>query len=547
MSYKRNSKSRIARLMLALTLMGSVGQRITNNVSAMRGQETVISINNNTNNNVFSKQNYGIHELDFDLAAPVKNGKLTDDAKKFGRLLTCNPVLESGRVDKNGKFKRDKAYDVQSVKDSVLRSFVSNYTKFVDGINDKCGESSFGAMYKVIATNVAKKELFDFTFSDVKDSKQNDAVFSLLLAVIGGIGGSFDKKAASVEGYRNFLKNFVNGITGHEQVESSLSALIVSEGGARLLAAEDVSSLGEDDKVIYSNAAFVDIDEKLLAIDAEISNGILQTLNGFVDEGQGNFVSIGDDLYLISNNAADDDGISLLGTLAAIRVYSNSGNINDAVEEYKSIAKSPLKDKGKDLLNNSYAALHSWSKDTFPEEEKEGAINFVLNVKDAYSKNIEQEVNRNDFLESFDEARDEEDIFKRVVGMVSSVFPNIFQATQIMEHPAYGAFLRHVLVGSGVDEKGNPGGTKGNKKGFKTGGDEPGDGAGEKKGLSTGAKVAMGITIPVAVLVAAGVLAWKTGYGAKIWGKIKTLTNPDGKKRSDIKFNSQGKEPVVKN
>ena len=77
MSYKRNSKSRIARLMLALTLMGSVGQRITNNVSAMKEQETVISINNNTNNNVFSKQNYGIHELDFDLAAPVKNGKLT--------------------------------------------------------------------------------------------------------------------------------------------------------------------------------------------------------------------------------------------------------------------------------------------------------------------------------------------------------------------------------------------------------------------------------------------------------------------------------------
>ena len=73
------------------------------------------------------------------------------------------------------------------------------------------------------------------------------------------------------------------------------------------------------------------------------------------------------------------------------------------------------------------------------------------------------------------------------------------------------------------------------------------DNPGEKKGLSTGAKVAMGITIPAAVLAATGVALWKTGYGAKIWGKIKTLMNKDGNRRPDIKFNSQGKEPIVKN
>ena len=102
MSYKRNSKSRIARLLLALTLMGGVGQRITNNISYAMNNVSLNNMNNMSNRFQASNGNFGgFEELAIDsLENPVDGyGDLTDSAKLFAKLVSCELEVENGEIN----------------------------------------------------------------------------------------------------------------------------------------------------------------------------------------------------------------------------------------------------------------------------------------------------------------------------------------------------------------------------------------------------------------------------------------------------------------
>ena len=177
-------------------------------------------------------------------------------------------------------------------------------------------------------------------------------------------------------------------------------------------------------------------------------------------------------------------------------------------------------------------------------------MKFVLLIQKLY--NAINGLTPNFTVSGFAEALKSNDLLVRLLQMICAAFKGNDGISEVMTGIADDTckeFLKFELNGDGgagndQEQQGKGKSKQGKVKG--KGSDQP-DQPGEKKGLSKGAKVVMGITIPAAVLVTAGLLAWKTGYGAKIWGKIKTLMNPDGKKRSDIKFNSQGNKPVVKN
>ena len=193
-------------------------------------------------------------------------------------------------------------------------------------------------------------------------------------------------------------------------------------------------------------------------------------------------------------------------------------------------------------------SMNSTSLKSLSEEDGKKVLDLVNSISEAFFENVDIDGDARS-LNNFNGDFNTVDGIKLLAASIKPSLGSQMLTLQPDEYAALTEMLETLLAKKldGEDPKKvnlnkikGPNSEKDNPNGEK-------DNPGEKKGLSTGAKVAMGITIPTAVLVAAGVLAWKTGYGAKIWGKIKTLTNPDGKKRPDIKFNSQGNKPVVKN
>ena len=553
MSYKRNSKSRIARLLLALTLMGGVGQRITNNISYAMN---IASLNNNMNNmkNGFQASNgsWGsFEELDIDdLDNPVgEYGDLTDNAKLFAKLVSCELEVENGKIEGTGEVTRPGVYNVNALKNTVFGVF-SNMN------NDGCFWpryiKSYGAIngfdfYAVAKLLLAGVSPVGFQFS----ASQKQDVYNIFSTNEG-----FKVPFAEVEGNSLALQNFINGLTDPKSDYSSVM-MIGKNGSVVVKNGEDLETgeLEEFDGVSLYSTAKVAIDFGGVKLAENEVGSIKGTIDSFSPKEKGNFKHFNGVNFKIKVSGSDD--VKGFATLMAINTYLEVMNesedvgaaVLEASQKYRNIVTSSICKKTQDEFEKDYDTVTGISKEKFPSSKKAEAVKFVLLVQNFYNSvgGLKPNFTTGDFAG----ALKTKDPLVRLIQMICKAFQgqDLTNFTSGMADDTCKEFLRYELNGDG--------GAGGGKKISPSGkSDKPGPGQpdsgkpgqpGEKKGLSTGAKVAMGITIPAAVLAAAGVALWKTGYGAKIWGKIKTLMNKDGNRRPDIKFNSQGKEPVVKN
>jgi len=551
MSYKRNSKSRIARLMLALTLMGGVGQRMMNDISYAMNSITISE--NMAGKFRASNGSLGsFEELDIDsLENPVDQyGDLTENAKLFAKLVSCGLEVENGKInEETGEVTRQGVYNVNALKIAVSGVF-SNMN------NDECFWpryiKSYGVIngfdfYAVAKLLLAGASPVGFKFS----TTQKQDVYNIFSTNEG-----FKEPFAEVEGNSLALQNFINGLTDPESGNYSSVMMIGKNGSVVVKKGENLGTSeleGFDGVSLYSTAKVaIDFGEVNLAKNE--FDSIKGTIDSFSPTEKGNFKRFNGVNFKIKVSGSDD--VKGFATLMAINTYLETmaaeedvGNaVLAASQKYRNIVTSSICKKTKEEFEKDYDVVAGISKDKFPSDKKADAVKFVLLVQNFY--NAVGGLKPNFTTGDFEGALKIKDPLVRLIQMICKAFQgqDLTAFTSGMADDTCKEFLKYELNGdggAGNDQRQQGKGQQGKGKDQQGKGQQ--DQPGEKKGLSTGAKVAMGITIPVAVLVAAGVLAWKTGYGAKIWGKIKTLTNPDGKKRPDIKFNSQGKEPVVKN
>ena len=551
MSYKRNSKSRIARLLLALTLMGGVGQRMADRGSYAMNVEISTSNKANVGFKASDGQWGSFEELDIDiddLENPVDQyGNLTANAKLFAKLVSCELEVENGKINEGP---RQGVYNVDALK-SAVSSVFSNMN------NDECFWpryiKSYGVIngfdfYAVAKLLLAGASPVGFKFS----TTQKQDVYSIFSTNEG-----FVAPFAKVEGNSLALQNFINGLTNPDSQHNSVM-MIGKDGSVVVKKKENLGTgeLEEFDGVPLYSTANVAIDFGGVNLAGNELGSIKGTIDSFSPKERGNFKRFNGVDFKIKVSGSDD--VKGFATLMAINTYLETmdaeGDVGNAVlaasQKYRNIVTSSICKKTKEEFEKDYDMFSGIYKGKYPIDEKDKAVKFVLLIQKLY--NAINGLTPNFTVSGFAEALKSNDLLVRLLQMICAAFKGNDGISEVMTGIADDTckeFLKFELNGDGgagndQEQQGKGKSKQGKVKG--KGSYQP-DQPGEKKGLSKGAKVVMGITIPAAVLVTAGLLAWKTGYGAKIWGKIKTLMNPDGKKRSDIKFNSQGNKPVVKN
>ena len=541
MSYKRNAKSRIARLLLALTLMGGVGQRMADRSSY--AVQAVSGVYKGFNFNVIdAKADKGlVQELDVDLDALVDKGALTYDAKKFGCFIACNPEYVGEDAPNNGVLQKKSgnvAGAIAGVKSSLLDAFNDAFDNYLNNV--PLGQGNLRVLY-----DFGKAPGLKNIDVDIEAKLNADQSMKLILTLIGDVG----KCANEASNLSKNLKFLADSVVSPED-KSAKSVIVIAEDKLVLKGINDIDSSDQGLDRVYlscdlsSVGGFVNNFNEL-EISVEKVQMVRSAAGKFLDKEAGNYVLFNGAYYRLTTNLPNK--VSMLGTLAAVAAIQDAGDVEAAKEDFAKIAKGLEKVDSK-YLDGMYDLCSKSDSTTFPEDRKVSSVEFVLMIKKYYEADVEDDedvvlkssFNFNEFAGACKKPDDErvEAVLEAAFGLDPfSKFIGFSAGNAASTHLA---FLMKALGGNvGVQKtkpKANPG----------SGSGKPGQ-PGEKKGLSTGAKVAMGITIPAAVLAAAGVALWKTGYGAKIWGKIKTLMNKDGNRRPDIKFNSQGKEPVVKN
>lgn len=550
MSYKRNSKSRIARLLLALTLMGGVGQKLTNNISYAvqldnQGKYLGIyfkAIGPNADKGLYQKiGNLNLGDMDF-----VAKGVLTEDAKIFGSLVACSPEVVEEEIDEDAGVVNKLSNNVANVVSGLKNSLYTAFSNAFDGYLTyrKVKGKALAAYY-----NAFKEDGSANIEVDLPELLEKDKRIQVLL------DDEVSDAASEAKQFADGLRALPAAVLPPSQKNNARSVILVQEGKLILQGAEFGSSEPQEVCVYLSS----DVDDlpdgfldffNSLEFSAEACQSISSAVGNFQTKIAGNYMQVDGKNYKL---VSDLKNVSVLGTLAAIATYLNKGDKvidQDVIKSYKDIANG-LQNIDEKLLSDSYDFLSKANPDAFPAKLKNGSVEFVIKVKKYYEADLDDnEIKlRQDFnFDSFSNACKIQNVSERI----GKVLETAFGLDAFSEYigfseasPTHLAFLVKMLGGNVGGQKTKP---KANP-GLGLGGSNPGQPGqpGEKKGFSTGAKVAMGITIPAAVLAATGVALWKTGYGATIINKVKDLMKGNKGTRPDIKFNGQGNKPVVKN
>ncbi len=540
MSYKRNSKSRIARLLLALTLMGGVGQRMADRGSyAMESDPTFNVIENDGANFKASNGQWGaFKELDIDvdnLKNPVdQSGNLTDDAKLFAKLVSCGLEVEKGEINENnGEVTRQGAYNVNALKSAV-------FSVFNNMNNDDCFWPRYIKSFPSTGDfgNLAVVKLFLGNSSPIGFKFETSPERSLYQLFYNS-----DKYALrDIEKNSLLLKNFIDGLTNPESQHNSV--MVIGKDGSVVVKKKEnlaTSELGDFDGVLLHSTANVAIDFNAVKLSEDEFASIKGTIDSFSPKEKGNFKRFNEVDFKIKVNGSDD--VKGFATLMAINTYleelaEDEENVGAAVlaasEKYRSIVTSSICKKTEEEFKKDYDVVAGISNGKFPINKKADAVNFVLLVQNFY--NSVGGLKENFTIADFAEALNTEDPLMRLIQMICKAFQgqDLSKFAGGMADDTCKEFLRYELNGDGgaggndqPDNSDNPGGKQGKKKG-------------KKKGLSNGKKLAMGITIPVVVAAALGIASWKTGYGQKIINKFKGLLGNKSVARPGLDITSKG-------
>jgi hypothetical protein len=531
--------------------MGGVGQKLTNNVSyavqlSEQGKYLGIyfkAIGPNADKGLYQEiGNLNLGDMDF-----VAKGVLTENAKIFGSLVACSSEVVREEIDEENGVVNKPSSNVSNVvlglKNSLYAAFSNAFDEYLT--TTKAKGKSLAAYY-----NAFKEDGSANIEVDLPELLKKDKRIQVLL------DDEVSDAASEAKEFAGGLIELSNAVLSPSRKNEAQLFILVQEGKLTLQSVAEFGSSEPRGVCVYLSSNVDDLPEGFLDFfnALKFSEAACQSISSAVGNFQtkiaGNYVQVDGKNYKLVN---DLKNVSVLGTLAAIATYLNKDDKvidQDVIKSYKDIANG-LQNIDEKLLDDSYGVLSQANPDVFPPDCKDSSVNFVMKVKKYYEADLDDsEIKlRQDFdFGNFSNACKIKDAGERI----GEVLKAAFGLDAFSEYLGFSktasthlAFLVKMLGGNVGGQKTKPKANPGSGSG-KPGSGKPGQ-PGEKKGFSTGAKVAMGITIPAAVLAATGVALWKTGYGAKIWGKIKTLMNKDGNRRPDIKFNSQGKEPVVKN
>ena len=555
MSYKRNSKSRIARLLLALTLMGGVGHRIINDKTyALQLTQAGAS---DANVNEFAGVN-GLFKANFEVNEDTKLN--SEDAKLLHILFnrSYDRLLKNAyNLDQNGFYEQKKEFNkisTQSLISGIMDGIFSNLA-----YSGSKGSKTWGGVLVANALVGLPSDSF-ITSLKSKETTFQDIVGQNVLNAISMLGEVLKKQLVNqakseaeelskkIESYISFYDNVCD--PNSEEAKSYL----IFENGSGVIEAKITGNKPDDGIFFASTAEFEEEEEVEVSIDQNGTgyNNVLQSyntvLNNFASEKkQGCILDFdGENFYVLQNQKFD---VSLAPFIAALKCLEDNGTIEDAIDLYNSLNGSDLGKKIK--IKEVYDRLRSMDNTSLKklsEDNGKKVLDLVNSISEAFFENVDIDGDARS-LNNFNGNFNTVDGIKLLAASIKLPLNNQMLTLLPEEYAALTEMLETLLAKKldGEDPKKvnlnkikDPNGKKDNPNGKK-------DNPGEKKGLSTGAKVAMGITIPAAVLAAAGVALWKTGYGAKLINKVKDLMKGNKGTRPDIKFNSQGKEPVVKN
>ena len=553
MSYKRNSKSRIARLLLALTLMGGVGQRIINDKTyALQLTQAGAS---DANVNDFAGVN-GLFKAKFEVTEDTKLN--SDDAKLLHILFnrSYDKLFKNAyNLDQNGFYEQKKEFNkvsTQSLISGIMDGIFSNLAYLGSE-----GSKTWGGVLVANALVGLPSDSF-ITSLKLKKTSFQDIVGQNVLNAISMLGEALKKQLVNqakseaeelskkIESYILFYDNVCDPKS--EDAESYL----IFENQSGVIEAKITGNKPEDGIFFASTAEFDEEVEVSIDQNGTGYNNVLQSyntvLNNFASEKkQGCILDFtGDNFYVLQNQ---NFNVSLAPFIAALKCLKDDGTIEDAIDLYKSLNGSDLgkKSKIKEVYDRLRNTDNTYLKSLSNENGKKVLV-LVNSISEAFFENVDIDDDAR-LLNNFNGNFNTVDGIKLLAASIKPPLGNQMLTLLPEEYAALTEMLETLLAKKldGEDpKKVNPNKIKGpNSKKDNPNGKK--DNPGEKKGLSKGAKVALWITIPAAVLTAAGVALWKTGYGATIINKVKDLMKGNKGTRPDIKFNGQGNKPVVKN
>ena len=383
MSYKRNSKSRIARLLLALTLMGGVGQKLTNNVSYAVQLDSDGKYLNFNFSVIDAKADKGlVQELGVDLDALVDKGALTDDAKKFGCFIACNPEYVGEEAPENGVLQKKSnnipgAIDV--VKSSLLDAFNDGFDNYLNNV--QLGQGNLKVLYDF--NKVPGTKNIDV---DIEAKLNADKSMQLILSFIGNIG----KAANEASDLSKSLKILADSVVVPED-ENAKSVIVIAEDKLVLKSINDIGSSDQGLDRVYLSCdlsgmgGFVSNFNEL-EISVEKVQMVRSAAGKFLDKEAGNYVLFNDACYRLTTNLPNK--VSMLGTLAAVAAIKDGGDVEAAKEDFAKIAKG-LEKVDKKYLEGMYDFCSKSDSTTFPEGRKDSSVEFVLMIKKYYEADVE--------------------------------------------------------------------------------------------------------------------------------------------------------------
>lgn len=553
MSYKRNSKSRIARLLLALTLMGGVGQRIINDKTyALQLTQAGAS---DANVNDFAGVN-GLFKAEFEVTEDTKLN--SEDAKLLHILFnrSYDKLFKNAyNLDQNGFYEQKKEFNkvsTQSLISGIMDGIFSNLAYLGSE-----GSKTWGGVLVANALVGLPSDSF-ITSLKLKKTSFQDIVGQNVLNAISMLGEALKKQLVNqakseaeelskkIESYILFYDNVCDPKS--EDAESYL----IFENQSGVIEAKITGNKPENGIFFASTAEFDEEVEVSIDQNGTGYNNVLQSyntvLNNFASEKkQGCILDFtGDNFYVLQNQ---NFNVSLAPFIAALKCLKDDGTIEDAIDLYKSLNGSDLgkKSKIKEFYDRLRNTDNTYLKSLSNENGKK-VLDLVNSISEAFFENVDID----DDARSLNNFNGDFNTVDGIKLLAASIKPSLGNKMLTLPPEEYAALteMLETLLGKKLDGE-DPKKVNQNKiKGPNSKEDNPNgkkDNPGEKKGLSKGAKVALGITIPAIVLAAAGVALWKTGYGATIINKVKDLMKGNKGTRPDIKFNGQGNKPVVKN
>lgn len=534
MSYKKNSKSRLARFMLALTIMGGVGQRLADNKSyALTNQVTVGKGKRPIPYDLidFSYLSKGINEakvqnVTFDTnrlygnAGPVEGGKLNSEAANFGRLMNCR-LLEGGQVGTDGVYRNSGNYDVAKVKEACTKVFSDAQTGVLKGFIDLVGGLPAGDKSNV--NTVLGLLASDYWNTELVGAFENDKV-------VKALASSAKEPLAYVEKSKSFLKNFIEGIVSPEsegENAPNIYFVMYIDGD---FAFTTVRPDDNNDRVLGSVASKMSLDsfrngffhqgrQKVSYKDSFLNqrlhcnggyNGILDVTRGFDSNFKGNFIMFEGSIFHVDSadiNSVDLNPLSVMLAIAEYKKQKDAGDVNVAEVKaaYRSFdcALSHI-DTKEDLgaRYDSYANLGGLSKES---EFKNYAVNKVWLMCLAIQgrSTLNSPISMENLLTQLDLT----DVYERVSGVLQVICNgltiNVFEAGEKIDNLV--KFFKFLLGGNGDRKK---------------------DGKEDKKEKKSSKIKPILITTLIAGSLGAGAFALhKTGYGKKLVDFAKELFN----------------------